>query len=255
MASSLSDVPPWVAKWNLRWLHRLLVSSIGQKFIMGITGLLLCGFLVGHLTGNLLLYVGAEQFNEYAEFLHHQKFLPLIELGLLLLFLAHLYLAVVTTQHNRAARSQNYYRRESKQGTGLIPAAPHSWMFISGSVVLGFVLLHLIDLRFALRPDFDYEGLATPYATTVAALSNPLSRMIYFIGTIFLGFHLSHGFGSAFQSLGLSAPKYKPLIQTASIAFAILIAGGFASLVIFVPGIAEPPTPAAMASPEAPLAK
>jgi succinate dehydrogenase / fumarate reductase, cytochrome b subunit len=255
MASSVSDAPSWVAKWNLRWLHRLLVSSIGQKFIMGITGLLLCGFLVGHLTGNLLLYVGAKEFNEYADFLHHQKFLPLIELGLLCLFLAHLYLAVITTRQNRAARAQNYYRRESKQGTGLIPAAPHSWMFISGSVVLGFVLLHLADLRFALRPDFDYDGLATPYATTVAALSNPFSRMIYFIGTIFLGFHLSHGFGSAFQSLGLSAPKYKSLIQAASIAFAVLIAGGFASLVIFVPGIAKQPTPAASAGAETAPAK
>ena len=91
-------------KLNLRWLLRLLSSSIGRKFVMGLTGLGLCGFLVVHLAGNLFLYSGAEKFNGYAHTLHEQEWLPLAEVGLFVLFLAHIYLAFVTTAENKAAR-------------------------------------------------------------------------------------------------------------------------------------------------------
>ena len=108
-------------------------------------------------------------------------------------------------------------------------------MFISGAVILGFLLLHLIDMKLGLRPDVKYlaeHDAAAPFANTTAVLRTPLSALVYVIGTIFLGFHLSHGFSSAFQSLGLNHPKYMPLIKVFGVIFAIAIAAGFCSLPI-----------------------
>ena len=225
---------------GLTWLLRLLSSSIGQKFVMGLTGLLLCGFLVAHLAGNLLLFAGAKPFNDYAHALHAQwELLAVAEAGLLLLFVAHVYLAFATTIGNYKARTESYVLKQTKVPGRIIGA--NSWMFASGAVVLGFVILHLIDLRFAgLRSSIKYleeSDPEAPFRNTVAVLSNPISRAVYFVGVIILGVHLSHGFASAFQSLGLNHPKYTPLIKILGKIFAVVIAIGFASIVVFVPGL------------------
>ncbi|HTN01111.1 MAG TPA: succinate dehydrogenase cytochrome b subunit, partial [Planctomycetaceae bacterium] len=221
-------------KLNLLWAHRLITSSIGRKFVMGVTGLLLCGFLVGHLAGNLLLFSGQHEFDKYAAWIHNNELTPLAEAGLLVLFLAHIYLAFVTTLENREARKIAYARKESKIPERSLAFPPSNWMFLSGSIVLLFVLLHLADLRMGVRPDIAYpewnEEAPPMYVMTVRVLSNPVSRVIYILGTVFLGFHLSHGFSSAFQSLGLSHPKYTPLIKAIGILFAVVIGAGFAAL-------------------------
>lgn len=229
-------------KLNLLWAHCLITSSIGRKFVMGVTGLLLCGFLVGHLAGNLLLFAGQHEFDKYAAWIHNNELTPLAELGLLVLFLAHVYLAFVTTLENREARKVAYARKESKIPERSLAFPPSNWMFLSGSIVLLFVLLHLADLRMGVRPDIAYpewnEEAPPMYVMTVRVLSNPVSRVIYILGTIFLGFHLSHGFSSAFQSLGLSHPKYTPLIKSIGILFAVVIGAGFAALPVLVPELA-----------------
>ncbi len=227
----------WV---GLRWFFRLLSSSIGQKFVMGITGLLLCGFLAAHLAGNLLLFAGKDLFNEYAKKLDEQwELLAVAETGLLILFLTHIYLAFATTIGNARARDEQYAVKQPKVPGRIIGA--NTWMFASGAVVLGFVLLHLVDLRLAMEGGLNLRGLdykdKTPFDSTVMVLSNPVSRVVYTIGAIILGIHLSHGFSSAFQSLGLNHPKYMPLITLVGRIFAIVIAVGFASLAILVPEI------------------
>lgn len=227
-----------VEKLNLKWGLQLLSSSIGRKFVMGVTGLLLCGFLVAHLAGNLLLFAGKAQFDHYAHTLHSQEWLPFAEAGLLVLFLAHIYLAFATTKENKSARSVEYAVKQSKlPGKVLDISPPSNWMFASGAVVLGFLILHLIDLRLGLRPDVPQGTEADAFYNTVQVVSNSYSRLVYFVGILFLGFHLSHGFSSAFQSLGLSHPKYTPTIKLFGLVFAILISVGFASIVILVPGL------------------
>lgn len=224
---------------GLRWFFRLLSSSIGQKFVMGITGLLLCGFLVAHLAGNLLLFAGEDLFNEYANKLHAQwELLIVAETGLLVLFLAHIYLAITTTIGNVRARDEQYSVKQPKVPGRIVGA--NTWMFASGAVVLGFVLLHLVDLRLGMEGinlrGLDYKDKSRFHAT-VMVLSNPVSRVVYTIGSIILGIHLSHGFFSAFQSLGLNHPKYTPLIKLVGQIFAVVIAIGFASLALFIPEI------------------
>ncbi len=226
---------------GLGWFFRLLSSSIGQKFVMAITGLLLCGFLVVHLEGNLLLFVSAEKYNAYAHFLHSQEELLMVaETGLFALFLAHLYLAFATAWGNGKARVDQYALMQTKQPKGILSTSPSTWMFASGAIVLGFVLLHLVDMKFHCRDGIEYLGEHdpnAPYANALAVLSDPISRVVYTLGVIVLGFHLSHGVSSAFQSLGLNHPKYTPLIKWGSRLFAIAIAIGFASLPVLIPSL------------------
>jgi succinate dehydrogenase / fumarate reductase cytochrome b subunit len=216
---------------------------------MAATGLLLCGFLVAHLAGNLKLYNGRTAFDDYAHWLHDQEFLPLAEAGLLVLFVLHIYLAFATTIENRQARQQAYAVKETKRRDGVLYT--WNWMFISGSVILGFLILHIIDMKLSLRPDVEYGDEAEAFRNTIAVLSSPVSRIVYMVGSVFLGFHLAHGFSSAFQSLGLNHPKYTPLIKLMGIVFAIVIAAGFFSLPLIVPSmpniveqaISPPPSP------------
>lgn len=206
---------------------------------MAITGLLLCGFLVVHLEGNLLLFAGAEKYNAYANFLHSQEELLMVaETGLFLLFFAHLYLAFATAFGNGRARVDAYAMKQSKQKHRILAVSASSWMFASGAVVLGFIILHLVDMKFHARPDINYANANEDhYKIALLVLSNPVSRVFYTLGTLVLGFHLSHGFASAFQSLGLNHPKYTPLIKWISFLFAIAISLGFASLPVLIPSL------------------
>jgi len=215
----------------VKWLVNALATSIGKKFVMGITGLLLCGFLAVHLAGNVFLYVGPGAYNGYAHSLHKQEgLIKIAEVGLVVLFLAHIVLAVRTSRDNRAARQSPYLVKVSKIENGDASKATKadSWMFVSGAIVLAFVLLHLWDFTFQQRSDLVYEG-KEPFEKAVMILQTPISFGAYIVGSLILGWHLSHGFASAFQSLGIYHPKYNRLIRCVSIVFAIVVGLGFAS--------------------------
>lgn len=221
-----------------------MTSSVGKKFVMGITGLLLCGFLVTHLAGNLLMLVGRDAYNGYAHALHSNELLiKFAEVGLLVLFVTHIYLAFATSRENRQARGpvgydQQVTKIENQNMTHPTALAPKNWMFVTGAVVLAFVLLHLYDFTLELRTDqsIDYEATAElhgeqvpdAFGKAVSLLKTPLSCVVYLVGCLFLGWHLGHGFSSAFQSLGINHPRYNGLIRYSGIAFAIAIGGGFA---------------------------
>ncbi len=212
------------------WFIRALSTSVGQKLVMGATGLLLCGFLTVHLAGNLLLFQGAEHYNKYAHKLHENELLPVAEAGLLVLFVLHIILAFTTTRGNTAARPVGYREKQSKLTVGLL-IQPHNYMFLTGVLVLGFLLLHLSDMRLAewkMRLPFP-DGI-TPADHALLVLKDPISATVYILGSLVLGFHLAHGFQSAFKSLGLNHPKYTPYIEKFGILFAIAIGIGFATL-------------------------
>ena len=127
-AELLAKVP------GLRPVIRMCCTSVGQKVLMALTGLALCGFLVTHLSGNLLLFAGEEAFNAYAEKLHSMgALLKAAEVGLLATFLAHLGLAISTTAMSRRARSKQYAQNESKQEAFAIPnGGASNWMLLTG---------------------------------------------------------------------------------------------------------------------------
>lgn len=216
---------------TLTSLIRALSSSIGKKLLMGITGLALCGFLVVHLSGNLLLYVGAEQYDHYAQLLHAQKImLPIAETGLFALLILHIALGAITARDNWAARSVGYNKQRSKviETTSKgVPNLASKFMVPSGIVVLMFLLVHLGHFKLGLispgNPD------ATEFENAARILNQTFTHAVYLAGTLVLGFHLLHGFQSAFQSLGINHPKYTKPIKIFGFIFAVAIGLGFAS--------------------------
>jgi succinate dehydrogenase / fumarate reductase cytochrome b subunit len=215
---------------------KALSSSVGKKFVMGITGLLLCGFLVTHLAGNLLLFVGADAYNKYAHTLHSQPALLLVaEIILYFLFIAHIYLAFHTTTENWSARGHKYAIKRSKLDaaphTTSWPLHPEAWMFFSGAIILFFLIVHVG--QFAWEIWLPGPPGEQPFTKAMRILNDNVTAGIYFVGVIILGIHLWHGFAAAFQSLGLTHPRYAGLIKWLGVIFAIVIALGFASFIVF----------------------
>jgi succinate dehydrogenase / fumarate reductase cytochrome b subunit len=203
-----------------------LASSVGKKVVMGLTGLLLVGFLVEHLHGNLKLLEDPEgnSFKVYVEFM--QGFGPLLviaEIGLALLFLAHIYLALRLTLENLQARKRRYVVRSSR-GASTIGSIS---MFYTGAVLLGFLIKHLLDFRFGSGFFDDPSGLVR------AKLSQPGNALIYLVAALALGVHLSHGFRSAFQSIGINHPRWNPLLVWLGWILAFVFAVGFATFPVY----------------------
>ncbi|MCH2200447.1 MAG: succinate dehydrogenase cytochrome b subunit [Fuerstiella sp.] len=215
-------------------------TTVGQKILMAITGLLLCGFLVTHLAGNLLLYAGAKQFNHYAESLHSWGILlNVAEVGLFTLFMAHIGLACSTHAMNRQARRSQYTQKESKQEPMALPSGGASgWMFVTGVIIAFFLVVHITDMRLKKNPFIDYspayqngpEAGPDEFVAVRLVLTN-WTAIAYVIGLLALGIHLSHGFRSALQTLGVNHPRWNRLLEIISLLFAWTITLGFLSLV------------------------
>jgi succinate dehydrogenase / fumarate reductase cytochrome b subunit len=210
-----------------------VTTTIAQKLVVGLSGLLLCGFLLVHLTGNFLIYSRADDYrvyNDYAHALHSNALLPVAEVALLILFVVHIALTIYVVVRNRGARPDGYAVKRSKRGKSALTA--HNVMHWTGFVVLAFVVLHLADFRFGLRhPEHD---VLSPAHRALAILHDPLSAGIYTVGSLLLGYHLYHGFQSAFQTLGASNPRTNPAIRLVGAIFAVLVAVGFASFPVWV---------------------
>jgi succinate dehydrogenase / fumarate reductase cytochrome b subunit len=198
---------------------------------MGVTGLLLCGFVLSHLLGNLTLIIGSDAFNKYSHALTSNPLIYLAEAGLAAIFLVHLYLAIKLTLENKAARPVGYYMYK-KSGRGGDFAS--STMAISGIVTLVFLCLHISGLKFGTQYSTTVGGVEMRdlYRTTVEYFADPIHVAIYVIAVVTLGIHVSHGFWSAFQSLGWNHPKYMGKIDCASKLFGLVIAVGFSALAI-----------------------
>jgi succinate dehydrogenase / fumarate reductase, cytochrome b subunit len=209
----------------MSWLIKTLTSSVGKKTLMSITGLCFCGFLAGHLGGNLTIYGGKEMFNSYAEHLHSLGFLvTLAGWGLLLLALIHVLTGVTLFYQNFKARPVRY--RVNKSGGGRTIGS--ATMPYTGIILLGFVIIHLANFHFVDKTD------TTIYAIVSEAFGNPLYVVLYTAAMIVAALHVSHGFWSAFQTLGANHPKYMPLIQKLGLVFALMVGIGFGALPIFI---------------------
>jgi succinate dehydrogenase / fumarate reductase cytochrome b subunit len=216
----------------LNWLARALSSSVGKKYVMGLTGLFLCLFLVVHLAGNLLMYVGPEAYNHYAHNLHdNAELLLIVQVLLYAAFLAHLIIAITLTKQNAAARGQKNAVVKSKiEGRQLyqLGLSPDSTMFITGVIILAFTIYHVAEIKFEMLYGESFEA-RNPYDQAMYALDQGLTQLVYTIGSLFVGIHVSHGLYSACQSIGFNHPKYTPCIQWFSKVFGFIVAIGFAS--------------------------
>ena len=218
----------------MTWIRRTFSSSLGQKYIMAASGLLLVGFLVVHLAGNLLIFKGQDgsAFDSYASTLESSPLLPLAEIGLGLLFTVHVATALRVSFRNREARSQGYAVRADLGRKTLASGS----MLVTGLVVLVFLAVHLYDFRIGkllVEPQPSLAGLVRK------RLATPLGACIYLVGVAALSLHLRHAFRSAFQSLGANHPHLNPILEKAGIAAAVVLGLGFAAfpLVILLTGV------------------
>jgi succinate dehydrogenase / fumarate reductase cytochrome b subunit len=213
-------------------LCRYFSTSIVKKQKVAATGLLLCGFLLTHLLGNLLVLVGPEAFNTYAYKLTSNPLIYLAEAVLLGIFLVHLYNAARVTIENKRARPQSYaMRRWTGEGANIASSS----MPYTGLVILAFVIWHICGLKFGTHYDVEYQGVMMRdlYRLMIEYFAVPYNVAGYIIGVSAVGLHVSHGLWSAFQSFGFNHPKYNCTLRCASIGFGILVALGFSSLPIY----------------------
>jgi succinate dehydrogenase / fumarate reductase cytochrome b subunit len=214
----------------MTWFYRAFSTSIGKKQLMAVTGLALTLFLAVHLAGNLLIFLGPEAFNGYARALEESPLLIPAEIGLFLVFAVHVLLAATVTVQNREARPVRYARKKREGGK----TVASSTMLLSGSFILVFIVIHLINFKFAAR-----EG-TTLYHLVLDKFQS-LPYVYGYIAAMFvLGVHIGHGFQSAFRTLGLVHPKYTPLVTWAGKALMVAFFVGYSSIPAWAYAFARP---------------
>lgn len=213
---------------KLAWPIRFYSTSVGKKYAMAISGIVLLGFVFGHMAGNLKMYLGAETFDHYAEFLREmgEPLLPrtvllwIVRSGLILAFVIHFHAAYALTIQNRKARNaENKYRGPREYSAANFASRTMRW---GGVIILLFLFWHLADLTWGwFNPGF-VRGEA--YRNVTASLTRWPVTTLYVAANLALGVHIFHGAWSIFQSLGINNPKYNNARK--------LFARGFAALIV-----------------------
>jgi succinate dehydrogenase / fumarate reductase cytochrome b subunit len=236
-------------------------SSLGSKFLMALTGLGLTVFVFAHMLGNFQVYSGRDALNTYAAALKHMPgLLWTARLGLLAIFVLHIVYGVKLYLANRAARPVLYHFKRYREAT--LASRTMLW---TGLLALAFVLFHLAHYTFGVVqkvPQRDENGAVVldaqgnvvyvsfldlkdvkntqdpkrqdVYAMTIYGFRNPVVSLLYIVAMAFLAFHLSHGFQSLFQSLGLNHPRWVPLLRGASLVVAVVVFVGNTSMPLAV---------------------
>ncbi len=207
-------------------------SSIGKKVLMSLTGLFLIVFLTEHLIGNLLLVLfhdNGKTFEAYGEFLVHNPVVLTIEIFLFLSIVGHAFLGATLWLTNKMKRPIKYKLFRSKDNATLSSRT----MIWTGSIIFCFLVIHLRSFFIPLYPSrFEGEKISS-YKLIVDAFANPWYVALYLIALFLLGYHLRHGFQSAFQTLGLRNKTYAPFLDLLACIVWCLIPLGFAAIPIY----------------------
>jgi succinate dehydrogenase / fumarate reductase cytochrome b subunit len=197
-------------------------STIGQKVVMGVTGLIMVGFVVVHMIGNLQIFVSAAKINAYGELLHG----PLAEVlwglraVLIVSVLAHIWAAVSLTRRKQAARPTSYAKQDPQVST--LASRTIRW---GGVLLLVFIVFHILHFT-TLTIDRTYAH-GDVYGNVVKAFENPLLTLFYVVAMAALGLHLYHGIWSSARTLGFAAPTHHPLRRKAALVLAVVVWLGF----------------------------
>ncbi|MGB1259270.1 MAG: succinate dehydrogenase cytochrome b subunit [Akkermansiaceae bacterium] len=212
---------------------RLWHSSIGKKLVVALTGLFLVLFLAGHLAGNLLIFQGAADFNEYAHFLHtmaHGWGIWGFRIMMLVALALHIIATIQLTGANRAARTSRYQKDAS-----MVASKSSRMMIWSGLTVLVFFIFHILHYTVRVSPELrEFADFGQNWAMAVKGFQNKLVSIFYIISMALLCSHLSHGVGSIFQTLGLRTRKTASAINYLSKTYALVIFLGFVSIPVSI---------------------
>ena len=219
----------------MRRVISLYRTSVGKKFYMAVSGFILIGFLVAHMVGNLKMYMGAESFNHYAEFLRevgypilpHMAGLWIFRVVLLVAVGLHMLSAWQVYTQSRNARGGKYTKEES-----LHFAYASRTMRWGGVIIAAFVIYHILHFTTGqVHPEF-VHGEA--YQNVIIGFQSPLVVLFYVVALVMLTFHLYHGLWSAFQTVGANHPKYNPYRRPLALILALLLFAGFMTVPVGV---------------------
>jgi succinate dehydrogenase / fumarate reductase, cytochrome b subunit len=219
----------------MKRLSRLVRSSVGSKYVMALTGLGLMIFVIAHMSGNLLIYAGKDALNAYAHGLaEHPGLLWSARLGLLAIFLIHLFFALRTWQENESARPVGYVRKEYDEAGW---ASRH--MLLTGVVILLFVIYHLLHFTFGVidTKHFKYEfepKQGDVAAMVIAGFRQPMIAVTYILAQLFVGLHLWHGGSSFLQHLGLNGRGYDAIVNNLGPIVAVIVILGNCSIPLVI---------------------
>jgi succinate dehydrogenase / fumarate reductase, cytochrome b subunit len=211
-------------------------SSIGKKVLMAVTGLILFGFLVGHLAGNLLIFLGPEALNAYAKKLRDLG--PLLWAARIVLLgsiTVHVLAAIKLTVENRSARPISYECDRSIQTTYAAKT-----MLLSGFLIFAYIIYHLLHFTFHTVHHDITAGAhhagdhVDVYLMVVSSFQNIFISGAYCVAMVVLGLHLFHGLSSMFQSLGLNDERVQCKLTWVARITAILISVGYISIPVAV---------------------
>ncbi len=207
-----------------------LGSSIGRKVVMAVTGLILFGFVLGHMLGNLQVYLGPEALNHYGVLLRqllHGAGLWIVRAVMLAAVSLHIWSATSLTLESRRARPEGYREQKWKEST--YASRTMRW---GGVIILLFVIYHLLHFTTGtLHPQF-VEG--DIYRNFVVGFQSVPVSLFYIVAMLALGLHLRHGVWSMCQTLGVSHPRYMRIAHAAAWIFAVLVVVGNISFPIAV---------------------
>ncbi|MGI5167444.1 succinate dehydrogenase cytochrome b subunit [Spirillospora sp. CA-253888] len=213
-------------------------STVGKKAVMAVTGAVLVLFLIAHMIGNLKIFMGAEDFNHYAHWLRtmgepavpYRTLLTLLEVGLVVAVVLHMWSAVSLARRARAARPVKYQSKKKSQAHGY---ATHTMRY-GGVIILLFIIWHLLDLTFfVVNPK---GGDASPYERVVAdfAPDRWYITLFYVVAVLLVGLHLWHGIWSAFQSLGLRTLRTERTLRLLALTVSAVLTIGFLAVPLAV---------------------
>lgn len=201
-------------------------TTIGKKVVMAVSGLVWFGFVIGHMAGNLQLFLGPEAFNEYAVTLHEMgmgKLLWAARSILLVALVLHVFMALKLAAQSTSARPISYKRKQNNRTTAA--ALSMTW---SGVFLFAFILFHLAHFTFpgiALGV-YEHQPYTQAYSNVVNGFSIPWVVALYLAAQICLGLHLYHGSHSLFQTLGINNPLRYASVKGVSQFLAMVVTVG-----------------------------
>ncbi len=211
-----------------------LKSTVGLKYLMGLTGLAWMGFILTHMAGNMLILVSADAYNAYGHAIVSNKLLLYpAEIGLILALSVHIFCAITLTLRNRSSRNTRYAMNPNGAKA---PSFGSTYMGVQGSAILAFIILHLITFKYGAHYETTVNGVAMRdlHKLVIEVFQSPGYVAWYVICLILLLFHVRHGATSVFQSFGLLERKMQGGIQKFAWAYAIIVIGGFLSQPLYV---------------------
>ena len=209
------------------WFSNFYASSIGRKFLMGLSGLFLVSFIAVHLTVNAFSLFSADLFNRGSHFMGTNGFIQAMQYVLALGFIFHIGMGITLQLKNNAARPVKYAMSKPGENSSFASRS----MILTGILVMLFLFLHLKDFFVPIK--FQHGTYGTDYDLLVAVFSNPVYVVIYVVAFVLLAIHLFHGFQSAFQTIGVNHPKYTPAIKFLGVLFCVIVGVGFSAIALF----------------------